>query len=108
MPLVIDIFSWIFLLLGSFLCITGGIGLFRFPDFYTRIHAAAVTDLGAGLILIGLMLQAGWGLILAKLVMVLLFVLISSPVASHALAKAALHSGLKPLTYKRQLENKGG
>jgi hypothetical protein len=45
---------------GGFFCVVGGIGLLRMPDFYTRMHAASVTEtLGAGLILLGLMLQAG-------------------------------------------------
>lgn len=97
MAMVLDVGSWILLIAGSFICVTGGVGMLRFPDFFTRIHAAGVTDtLGAGLIFGGLMLQAGLTLVLAKLVMILLFMLFTSPTASHAVAKAALHSGLKP------------
>jgi multicomponent Na+:H+ antiporter subunit G len=45
---------------GRFFCLIGGIGLLRMPDFYTRMHAASVTEtLGAGLMLLGLMLHAG-------------------------------------------------
>ncbi len=95
--LALDVGSWILLVAGSFICVTGGVGMLRFPDFFTRIHAAGVTDtLGAGLIFTGLMLQAGLSLVLAKLVMILLFMLFTSPTASHAVAKAALHSGLEP------------
>ena len=95
--LALDVGSWILLVAGSFICVTGGVGMLRFPDFFTRIHAAGVTDtLGAGLIFTGLMLQAGLSLVLAKLVMLLLFMLFTSPTASHAVAKAALHSGLEP------------
>ena len=82
--------------------------MLRFPDFYTRMHASGVTDtLGAGLILIGLMFQAGWSLVLAKLVLILLFILLTSPTSSHALAKAAMHSKLKPGLYDGQIPNKG-
>ncbi|MDJ0622898.1 MAG: monovalent cation/H(+) antiporter subunit G [Desulfocapsaceae bacterium] len=103
MDILLDILSWILLISGSFFTFTGAVGLFRFPDFFSRTHAASVTDtLGAGLILIGLMLQAGWGLVLAKLLLILVFSLLASTTACHAMAKAALKSGLKPLTYSDQ------
>ena len=98
MELLLDIISWFFLVTGSFFCLTGAIGLLRFPDFFSRIHAASLTDtLGAGLILTGLMIQTGWGIVLAKLVFILLFSFLAGTTASHAMAKAALKSGLKPL-----------
>lgn len=104
MPLVLDIGSWLLLMLGSFFCLSGAIGILRFPDFYTRMHAAGVTDtLGAALILIGLMLQATDLIVLCKLIFVLLFAMLTGPTASHALAKAAVHGGLKP-----KLTNDGG
>ncbi|MDH3671812.1 MAG: monovalent cation/H(+) antiporter subunit G [Gammaproteobacteria bacterium] len=93
----IDVLSWICLVTGGFFGIVGGIGLLRLPDLFSRFHAAGVTDtLGAGLILIGLMLQAGWSLITIKLVLILGFGLFTSPTATHALAKAALHGKVKP------------
>ena len=92
------VLSWIFIVAGSVFVIIGGIGLLRFPDFYTRIHAAGITDtMGAWLILIGLMFQAGWTLVTAKLVILLFFLVATSPLASHALAKAAYLRGLDPL-----------
>lgn len=95
---VVDIFGWIFVVAGSVFVIIGGIGLLRLPDFYSRIHAAGITDtMGAWLILIGLMFSAGWSLVTAKLVMLLFFLLLTSPLASHALAKAAFMRGLKPM-----------
>jgi multicomponent Na+:H+ antiporter subunit G len=95
---VVDIFGWIFIVAGSVFVIIGGIGLLRLPDFYSRIHAAGITDtMGAWLILIGLMFSAGWSLVTAKLVMLLFFLLLTSPLASHALAKAAFMRGLKPM-----------
>lgn len=97
MAVFLDILSWICLLLGSFFCLTGAVGILRFPDFFSRAHAAGVTDtMGAGLILVGLMIQAGWSLVLAKLILILFFSLLASTTACHAMAKAALKSGLKP------------
>ncbi len=97
MDMLITITSWVCLFLGSFFCLSGGVGILRFPDFYTRMHASGVTDtLGAGLILAGLMLQAGWSLVLVKLIFILLFILFTSPTSNHALAKAAIHGKLKP------------
>lgn len=96
---LLDILSWVFLLVGGFLGITGAVGLFRFPDFFTRLHAASVTDtLCAGLIVFGLLFQATSAMMVFKLLLILLILAYTSPTAAHALAKSALHSGLKPLT----------
>ena len=97
MALLIEWCSGICLLIGSFLVFSGALGIVRFPDFYSRIHAAGVTEtLAATFILLGLMLLAGWSLILFKLLLILLFILFTSPTASHALAKAAWKSQLRP------------
>ena len=98
MSTLVNIISWAALLTGGFLVIIGGIGLLRFPDLYTRMHAAGVTDTGgAGLVLFGLMLQAGFTIVTVKLALILWFLLFTGPVASHVLAKAALHAKLEPL-----------
>ena len=97
MALVLEIVSWALLLAGSAFAVTGGIGVLHLPDLYTRMHGAGITDtMGAGLILIGLMIQAGLSLVTVKLVLILVFIFFTSPVASHALAKAARGSGLEP------------
>ena len=94
---MLDIASWIFLVTGALLAVIGGIGMLRLPDFFTRMHAAAVTDTGGMLlILLGLALQAGWSLVTAKLALIALFLLFTSPTATHALANAALRAGLRP------------
>ena len=94
----IEVLSWILILGGSGFVIIGGVGLLRLPDFYTRIHAAGITDtLGTWLILLGLMLHEGLTLGAAKLAMLLFFLLATGPLASHALAKAAYLRGLDPL-----------
>ena len=96
--LVFEIFGWIFICSGSLLTIIGGLGLLRLPDFFSRIHAAGITDtMGAWLIIIGLMFSSTSWLVTAKLVMLLVFLLLTSPLASHALANAAYTRGLRPL-----------
>ena len=97
MSLVADVLSWGFLLAGSFLVVSGGIGVIRMPDLFTRLHAAGVTDTGgAGLVLVGLMFQAGISLVTVKLLFVLGFLWFSSPVSTYALARAALAGGEEP------------
>ena len=99
MSLIVDIASWALILTGSFIIVVGGIGLVRLPDFYSRAHAAGMTDtLGAALVILGLMAEAGWSLNLARLFFILLFLFFTSPTASHALGHAALFSGVKPWT----------
>ncbi|PVV06223.1 MAG: sodium:proton antiporter [gamma proteobacterium symbiont of Ctena orbiculata] len=94
---MIDIASWILLLVGGALGIVGGIGIHLFPDFYSRLHATGITDtLCAMLILLGLGLQAGWSIAAFKLALIFVFLFFTTPTASHALANAAQHSGLQP------------
>ncbi len=103
--IIIDLLSWICLFAGGLLGIVGGIGIHRFPDFYSRLHAAGITDtLCAMLILLGLGLQAGFNLAAFKLALIFVFLFFTNPTASHALANAALHSGLKP---KLDMDNRG-
>jgi multicomponent Na+:H+ antiporter subunit G len=99
MSVVLDVISWATLVVGGFLVITGGVGVLRFPDLYTRLHAASVTDTGgAGLVLFGLALQSGFSIVAVKLVLIFWFLLFTGPVSSHVLAKAALHGKLEPLS----------
>ena len=97
MSALLDLASWALLVAGGLACAIGGLGMLRMPDFYTRIHAASVSDaVGAGLILAGLLLQAGSVLVALKLVVVGLLIFFTSPAATHALARAAMHRGLEP------------
>lgn len=97
MSLVPDILSWILLSAGGFFVLVGGIGALRMPNLYTRMHAASVTDtMGAILVMAGVMVQAGLTLATIKLAAILLFLLITSPTSSYALANAALLAGIEP------------
>jgi len=83
---------------GGILCVIGTVGVLRFPDIYTRLHAASITDTsGAGLVLIGMMLiSPGW-LVISKLFAICVFIFLTSPTASHALANAAHTAGVQPI-----------
>ncbi len=98
MSVAVDLVSWLCLLGGGLFVLAGGIGVVRLPDVYTRSHAAGMADtLGAGLILIGLMVQGGFTLITVKLVLILLFIFFTSPTSTHALIHTAHASGIRPV-----------
>lgn len=88
-----QILGWIFLLSGSIFCLIGAFGLMRLPDFFSRVHAASIVDsLGTILILLGLITQTQDLLIIIKLILILLFLMITGPTAVHALARTAMVS----------------
>jgi multicomponent Na+:H+ antiporter subunit G len=98
MELVLTGLTWVFLALGSFLMIVGGIGVLRLPDVFSRMHGAGLTDtVGSGLILTGLMFESGFSAPTVRLVFILFFLWYTGPIASYALARAALTSGIKPV-----------
>lgn len=89
--------SWFCIVTGAFFGITGALGLFRFNDFYARIHAASVVDtMCIGLILLGFILQSSDVLMVLKLMLLLLTLAYTAPTATHILAKTARREGLKP------------
>ena len=95
---ILDVLSFALIGIGSFSLIIGALGVLRLPDVYTRMHAASITDtLGAGSIILGLILQAGLTLVAGKLFLILVFLFFTSPASSFALAHAALSSGVKPI-----------
>ncbi len=94
---LLNIASWALVSIGGFFVLVGGIGALRMPDLYTRMHAASVTDsIAPMLIIAGLLLQSGFTLPSVKLIAILLFLLLTGPTATNALASAALLSGKKP------------
>ena len=98
MELAADIISWPLLMAGAIFSIIGGIGMIRMPDLFSRMHAAGMVDtIGMALIAIGLMFQAGASLVTVKLIIIVLFVVFTSPTSTHALAKAAQHGAVRPL-----------
>lgn len=100
-----DILSWVLLASGGAFSMIGALGLLRMPDFYTRMHAASVIEtLGAGLLLMGMMLQAGLTLISVKLLIIGVLLFFTSPTATHALARAAHLRGLEPKLAEQENE----
>ena len=101
--MILELVGGLFLLVGTVICIIGGVGLIRMPDFYTRAHAASVPDtLGAGCMIIGMIfftLAIDGGLdyrllIIAKLLSIGVFILVTSPIAGHAVTRAAYERGI--------------
>lgn len=94
---VLDIISGAFIAAGAFFFVVGALGIYRMPDVFTRMHAGGISDtVGAGLLLIGMMFTAGPTLVTAKLAIILVVIWFTGPIATHALAQAALHAGVKP------------
>ena len=95
---LLDGLSWILLLGGAFFVLTGGVGLLRLPDVYSRMHASGITDTaGVGLYIAGLAIQGGFTLVTIKLLLILVFILFTSPTSTYALAHAAFTGGVKPI-----------
>lgn len=95
--LLIDTLSWISFIVGGFFLFIGSLGMVRMVDFWARLHAASIIDsAGIGLIILGMMLQSGLTLVTVKLALIVLFLFITGPTASHAAANAAFMSGSRP------------
>ena len=93
-----DIVAGILLGLGLLLTLIGALGVIRLPDFYTRLHAAGVTDTGGALlILFGLAVLSGWSFASLKLLLIAVFLLLTTPVITHLLAQSAHAGGREPL-----------
>lgn len=96
-------------LVGALLAIIGTIGVLRFPDFYTRLHAASVTDTSAATALLlgmALLTETTW-LGLVKLAAIWVFIFVTGPTSTHAAANAAHTAGLQPLTGRLRDEDGG-
>lgn len=101
------IFSILFVCLGIFLMLVGSIGIIRLPDFYARTHSASKSDtLGIIFVILGLVIYEGFNQSSLKLILVLLFIALSNPIGSHALARAAMKKGLTPFLSNDQNKKK--
>ncbi len=97
MEMILDYASWLLLSFGGLFVFIGGVGVLRMPDLYTRMHAASLTDtMGSVLIISGVVLQAGVSFAAVKLFAILIFLLLTGPTATNALASAAILSGHRP------------
>ena len=99
--LIVELLSWVFMVSGAFFVVVGAFGSWRLEDFWARLHAASVTDSGGVILLtVGMCLQAGMTLITVKLLIIGIFLFVTGPTATHAVANAALVSGLRPKVAK--------
>lgn len=90
--------SIILVLSGIFFMFVGSLGVIRMPDFYSRTHAVSTSDtLGILMVIIGLIIYEGATINSLKLLLIVLFVALSNPIGTHALARAAYKRGVKPL-----------
>mgnify|MGYP002631045879 CR=1 FL=1 len=94
---MLDVATWACLIGGSVFALIGVVGIIRFPDVYSRMHASSLVEtLGMGLILLGLAFQAGLSLISVKLALIFIFLFFTNPTTTHALARALVYAGIKP------------
>ncbi len=89
-----------FVLLGSIFLFLGALGIFRMPDLYNRLQAGTkASTLGAMSVVLGVgLMQPSW---LIKLIVIILFIGISNPLSSHALARASYRRGIRPFFKKK-------
>ncbi len=97
LELVREVLGWALILSGGFFTVVGALGVLRLPDFWARLHGASITDsAGVILLLAGMGVMAGFSLVTLKLLLIGVFLFITGPTATHAVANAALVSGLRP------------
>ena len=114
MEALLDVLSWVAIASGLFFILVGTVGILRMPDVYTRLHAAGMTDtMGAGLLLLGMALQTIIGImhgessywfVLVRIVFIYGFLLFTSPIACHALARAGIAGGVEPWSNDQESE----
>ncbi|MDY0340124.1 MAG: monovalent cation/H(+) antiporter subunit G [Coriobacteriia bacterium] len=99
LQLLRDIVSGVLFVGSAFFFFAGSVGLVRFPDVYTRLHALTKSDnLGLGLLIAGLALQADSWMRVVKLILIWMFVIFASATACHLVANAAIDGGVHPWT----------
>ncbi|HSF20148.1 MAG TPA: monovalent cation/H(+) antiporter subunit G [Vicinamibacteria bacterium] len=85
------------LIAGFFFIASGAVGILRLPDFYTRLHAMGKCDtLGVALMVLGMAILEGPTLNGLKILLIIIFVGLANPTATHALGRAAYRAGLVP------------
>ena len=94
---IMTLLAIIFMLGGFFFFTTATIGLIRFPDFFTRLHATGKGDtLAVLLYLLGFSFYEGFSLTSLKIIFIAVFMFFGQPTATHALSRAGLRCGVEP------------
>ena len=95
--------AYLFIILGLVFIFFGTLGIIRFPDIYTRLQTSSKCDAaGAVALLVGLMLREGLNPLSLRILIILVFLLLTNPVASHAIARSAAIRGIKPWRKKKK------
>ncbi len=101
-----SILSIIFIVAGIFFMFVGSVGVITLPDFYSRTHAVSKSDtLGIMLVIFGLIVFEGFTMNSVKLTLIVLFVMLSNPIGTHALARAGYMRGVKPKLNGPEISN---
>ena len=101
MDLMKDIITGICFFIGSLSIIIGACGLIKFPDVFSRVHAAGMIDTGGtAFFLLGMMVQTGWSIITVKLLLIGIFIFFTSPVSSHVIVNLARQKKIIPFGRK--------
>lgn len=107
--MIVNVVAGVFLLSGSFFLVVAAIGFVRLPDVFCRLHINGVIDtLGAPLVLFGTAIYVGAELVSLKLLLAIAFLVVSSPLVGHLLARAALEAGHEPGVIEEGSEHRWG
>ncbi len=94
--------AYLFIFLGLVFIFFGTLGIIRFPDIYTRLQTSSKCDTaGAVALLVGLMVREGLNSFSLRILIILIFLLLTNPVATHAIARSAAIRGIKPWRKKK-------
>ncbi|WP_163581262.1 monovalent cation/H(+) antiporter subunit G [Gracilibacillus saliphilus] len=99
---IMQIIIILFLVIGTFFVLSASIGVIRFPDVYTRLHASTkAATLGISGIMIGafIFLYVEHGMVSGKLILGIIFILLTAPVSAHMIGRAAHATGVKPWSH---------
>jgi len=95
--------AYLFIFLGLVFIFFGTLGIIRFPDIYTRLQTSSKCDAaGSVALLVGLMVREGLDSLSLRILIILVFLLLTNPVASHAIARSAAIRGIKPWRKKKK------
>lgn len=98
---MMEIIGTVLVLVGGAFSVLGSLGLFRFPDVYTRSHAQTVVNVGGTCVmLLGVMFFSFFSPLFVKALFLVVFIFAASPVGTHAITRAAYVSGIRPRTGK--------
>lgn len=107
MNISLEYLGYAIMMLGTFFMFSAALGLIRMPDVFTRVHPAGVGDaFGAPLVLVGVAVQHGISLYSLKVLVLVLFLMVTSATATHVVVKCAMMAGKKPVSSSKKKRKK--